>query len=119
LAHSVFARFALILALLTAFFEVEYDKSYRKSPLSYRITWTDWHCRARGHQWELSFHASARMRDENGRHLLGVAIGEGHFTIYADVVRILEWIEQLAGSNQSEGSHKPSLRKVAPTPAAT
>ena len=59
------------------------------------------------------------MRDENGRHLLGVAIGEGHFTIYADVVRVLEWIEQLAGSNQSEGSHKPSLRKVAPTPAAT
>src|SRR5215475_13641399 len=61
LAHSVFARFALILALLTAFFEVEYDKSYRKSRLSYRITWTDWHSRARGYQWELSFDASAPM----------------------------------------------------------
>ena len=40
------------------------------------------------------------MRDEKGRHLLGVAVGEGHFTIYPDVVRTVEWIEQLADSNQ-------------------
>jgi hypothetical protein len=59
------------------------------------------------------------MRDVNGRHLLGVAIGEGHFTIYADVIRVIEWIEQLAGSTPSEDRQKPSLRKVAPTPAAT
>ena len=38
------------------------------------------------------------MRDERGRHLLGVAIGEGHFTIYPDVVRVIDRIEQLAGS---------------------
>ena len=61
------------------------------------------------------------MRDEKGRHLLGVAIGEGHFTIYPDVVRVVEWIEQLAGSTkQSEADQKPSLRKVArQTPEAT
>jgi hypothetical protein len=61
------------------------------------------------------------MRDEKGRNLLGVAIGEGHFTIYPDVVRVLDWIEQLAGSNQQpEGDQKPSLRRVARrTPEAT
>ena len=52
------------------------------------------------------------MRDEKGRHLLGVAIGEGHFTIYPDVVRVVEWIEQLAASTkQSEADQKPSLRE--------
>jgi hypothetical protein len=54
------------------------------------------------------------MRDEKGRHLLGVAIGEGHFTIYPDVVRVIDWIEQLAGpGQQSEADQtKPSLRKA-------
>ena len=46
------------------------------------------------------------MRDEKGRHLLGVAIGEGHFSIYPDVVRVVEWIEQMAGSNESEGGQR-------------
>lgn len=46
------------------------------------------------------------MRDEKGRHLLGVAIGEGHFSIYPDVVRVVEWIEQMAGSSESEGGQR-------------
>ena len=46
------------------------------------------------------------MRDEKGRHLLGVAIGEGHFSIYPDVVRVVEWIEQMAGSNESVGGQR-------------
>jgi hypothetical protein len=39
------------------------------------------------------------MRDEKGRHLLGIAIGEGHFTIYPDVVRVLDWFGSSTGSN--------------------
>ena len=59
------------------------------------------------------------MRDERGRHLLGVAIGEGHFTAYPDVVRVLAWIEQMTGCKpQPEGGQKPSLRR-ARTPEAT
>jgi hypothetical protein len=46
------------------------------------------------------------MRDEKSRHLLGVAIGEGHFSIYPDVVRVVEWIEQMAGSSESEGGQR-------------
>ena len=49
------------------------------------------------------------MRDERGRHLLGVAIGEGHFTIYPDVVRVIDWIEQLAGSSQ-QSEPNPSMQ---------
>lgn len=54
------------------------------------------------------------MRDEKSRYLLGVAVGEGHFAIYPDVVRVVEWIEQLAGSSQqSEPNEKrASLRRV-------
>jgi hypothetical protein len=54
------------------------------------------------------------MRDEKGRYLLGVAIGEGHFMVYPDVVRVIDWIEQLAGSGQQSESDqtKPSLRKT-------
>src|SRR5581483_4104686 len=52
------------------------------------------------------------MRDENGRHLLGVAIGEGHFTIYPDVVRVIDWIEQLAGSSQQS---EPDQKKPSST----
>lgn len=40
------------------------------------------------------------MREENSRHLLGVAIGEGQFSIYPDVTRVVEWIEQLASFNE-------------------
>ena len=36
------------------------------------------------------------MRDEKGRHFFGVASGENDFRGYADVLRSLEWIENLA-----------------------
>ena len=39
------------------------------------------------------------MRDERGRHLLGVAVGEGEFALYPDVIRVIEWLEQLPGAN--------------------
>ena len=54
------------------------------------------------------------LRDEKARQFLGVAIGEGHFTLYPDVVRVVDWIEQLAASNGQEAeAPRPSLRKVA------
>ena len=62
------------------------------------------------------------LRDETARQLLGVAIGEGHFTVYPDVLRVVDWLEQMAGSNEhSEGNRPmPSLRKVASAkPGAT
>jgi hypothetical protein len=36
------------------------------------------------------------MRDEKSRHLFGVASGENDFRGHADVVKSLEWIENLA-----------------------
>jgi hypothetical protein len=39
------------------------------------------------------------IRDEKSRRFLGVTMGEGDFAPYPDVVRVLEWIEQLAGEN--------------------
>jgi hypothetical protein len=55
------------------------------------------------------------LRDEKARPLLGVAIGEGHFTVYPDVLRVVDWIEQVAASNgQDAEAPRPSLRKVAP-----
>jgi hypothetical protein len=36
------------------------------------------------------------MRDEKSRHLFGVASGESDFNGYVDVLRSLEWIENLA-----------------------
>jgi hypothetical protein len=36
------------------------------------------------------------MRDEKSRHFFCVATGEGDFRGYADVLRVLEWIEDLA-----------------------
>ena len=36
------------------------------------------------------------MRDEKSRHLFGVASGESDSNGYADVLRSLEWIENLA-----------------------
>src|ERR1700742_3069642 len=47
------------------------------------------------------------MREESGRPLLGVAIGDGHFSIYPEVTRVVEWIEQLA-NEASEVDAKPS-----------
>ena len=36
------------------------------------------------------------MRDDKSRHFFGVALGESDFSGYADVLRSLEWIEDLA-----------------------
>ena len=36
------------------------------------------------------------MRDEKSRHFFGVASGEGDFRGYAEVLRALEWIDDLA-----------------------
>lgn len=36
------------------------------------------------------------MRDDRGRHFFGVSAGDGDFSGYADVLRSLEWIEDLA-----------------------
>jgi hypothetical protein len=36
------------------------------------------------------------MRDDKSRHFFGVASGESDFNGYADVLRSLEWIEDLA-----------------------
>jgi hypothetical protein len=54
------------------------------------------------------------MRDEKGRGFFGVASGEDHFTFYSDVVRLIDWIEQTAGSEAAPGVEpaKPSLRKT-------
>ena len=37
------------------------------------------------------------MRDEKGRAFLGVAVGEQEFAFYPEVIRLVEWIESLAG----------------------
>lgn len=53
------------------------------------------------------------LRDETGRHLLGTAVGEGQYTIFPDVARTVEWIEQLAGQIEpSEPVQKATLRKT-------
>jgi hypothetical protein len=39
------------------------------------------------------------IRDEKSRSFLGVTMGEGDFAPYPDVIRVLEWIEHLAGEN--------------------
>jgi hypothetical protein len=36
------------------------------------------------------------VRDEMSRHFFGVASGENDFKVHADVLRVLEWIEDLA-----------------------
>ena len=36
------------------------------------------------------------MRDERSRHFFGIASGEGDFRGYADVIRSIKWIEDLA-----------------------
>ena len=38
------------------------------------------------------------MRDEKGRAFPGVAVGEQDFSFYPEVIRLVEWIESLAGA---------------------
>ncbi|MBX9648024.1 MAG: hypothetical protein K2X57_13330 [Xanthobacteraceae bacterium] len=51
------------------------------------------------------------MRDEKGRAFLGVAVGEEDFAFYPEVIRLVEWIEDLTGA---ESPATGSLRKNAP-----
>jgi hypothetical protein len=62
------------------------------------------------------------MRDEKSRSFLGVAIGEGDFAPYPDVIRVLEWMERLISVNtnhNSEHSLKHGLRKDVTAAPAT
>jgi hypothetical protein len=53
------------------------------------------------------------LRDETARHLLGTAVGEGQYTIFPEVARTIEWIEQLAGQIEPpEPAQKATLRKA-------
>src|SRR5262245_35537937 len=51
------------------------------------------------------------MRDPNGRGHLGVANGENEFAYFADVIRVVEWIERL-GAVEAEQQPRPTLRKA-------
>jgi hypothetical protein len=56
------------------------------------------------------------LRDETARHLLGTAVGEGQYTMFPDVARAVEWIEQLAGQIEpAETTQKATLRKAGAT----
>lgn len=44
------------------------------------------------------------LASEKGREFFGVARGEYDFSTYPDVLRTIEWIERLAGSEE-DGSH--------------
>jgi hypothetical protein len=54
------------------------------------------------------------MRDEKGRNFFGVASGEDHFTFYSEVIRLLDWIEHVAGSGgEQEAAAKSEETKPA------
>jgi hypothetical protein len=53
------------------------------------------------------------MRDEKGRAFFGVTSGEDQFTLYPEVVRLIDWIEHTAGSEAEPGeTAKPTPRKA-------
>jgi phosphoenolpyruvate carboxylase len=57
------------------------------------------------------------MRDEKGRAFLGVAVGEEDFAFYPEVIRLVEWIEDLTGAESAQPaalSHQTGLRKNVP-----
>ena len=57
------------------------------------------------------------MRDEKGRAFLGVAVGEEDFAFYPEVIRLVEWIEDLTGAEPerpASASHKINVRKIVP-----
>ena len=58
------------------------------------------------------------MRDEKGRAFLGVAVGEQDFAFYPEVIRLVEWIEDLTGAEPAAAgraaSHKTNVRKTVP-----
>lgn len=53
------------------------------------------------------------LSDTRSRDLFGVANGEDNFSVHADVLRTLEWIESLVGAGD-QVSAKPTLRKLRP-----
>ena len=54
------------------------------------------------------------MRDEKGRAHFGVVNAEQDFSVYADVIRVVEWIERL-GVVEAEPPVRPTLRKAVAT----
>ncbi len=42
------------------------------------------------------------MRDEKGRTFLGVAVGEQDFAFYPEVIRLVEWIEDLTSADPAQ-----------------
>ena len=56
------------------------------------------------------------MRDEKGRAHFGVANAEQDFSVYADVIRVVEWIERLSVV-EAEQQVRPTLRKAVATAA--
>ena len=58
------------------------------------------------------------MSDEKSRNCFGVSCGEGEFTAYPDVARLVSWINILTNTLESEQEgvrlSKITLRKVAP-----
>lgn len=54
------------------------------------------------------------MRDEKGRAHFGVANGEQDFSVFSDVIRVVEWIERMSVV-EAEPQGRPTLRRaVAP-----
>ena len=56
------------------------------------------------------------MRDEKGRTHFGIVNAEQEFSVYADVIRVVEWIERLSVA-EAEPQVRPTLRKAAATAA--
>jgi hypothetical protein len=57
------------------------------------------------------------MRDEKGRAFLGVAVGEQDFAFYPEVLRLVEWIEDLTAAESERPAavpHEISVRKNTP-----
>jgi hypothetical protein len=54
------------------------------------------------------------MRDERSRCHFGVARGEGDFTFYPDVIRLLEWIEASTKDIEKPEAAKVTLRRSVP-----
>jgi hypothetical protein len=53
------------------------------------------------------------MRDEKGRGFFGVASGEDHFIFYAEVTRVIDWIDHTVSEpGPAAEVAKPTLRKA-------
>jgi hypothetical protein len=52
------------------------------------------------------------IRDDRGRSFFGVVAGEDHFTVHADVSRVLDWLEHASAPDAEPTISRPSLRKA-------